>query len=303
MLKLHGLVAFVAIGETGSISAAARRLNLSKSVVSERLTELERELSAKLIQRSTRRLSLTEDGAGFLERAHTILADINSASADIIERRGNLVGPLKIAAPLSFGTLHLGPALYQFLAAHRGVEAILDLDDQNVALTGDGYDMAIRIGQIADNRLLVHRLAISRRILVASPDYVQQNGVPTGPAELEQHRAISYTNRGAADWQFEASGRLLSVRTRTAGLRVNNGEMMRDAALAGLGIALLPTFLVGPFIRDGLLTRIDIGMSAQTDMIYAAFPDRTHQARKARLLIDHLRGSFGNPPHWDDGIA
>src|SRR6267142_2149513 len=185
MLKLEYVAAFVTVVESGSISEAARRMELSKSVVSERLAELERSLGASLLHRTTRKLTLTEDGTAFLERAARIARDVEEATADMAERRGRLVGPLRIAAPVTFGRLHLGPAVYPFLAQNPELELTLDLDDRRVDAAADGYDAVVRHGPIADARLVAWRLAPSRRVLVASPDYLARRGRPTSLAELD----------------------------------------------------------------------------------------------------------------------
>src|SRR5271166_4759778 len=219
-MKLDGIEAFVAAVEAGSISEAARKLRLSKSVVSERLAELERSLGARLLQRTTRKLSLTEDGSAFHERAARILREIEDAATDLSERRGLLTGPLRLSAPVTFGRMHLGPALYPFLAQHPQIELTLDLDDRRVDAAADGYDAVVRHGPIIDSRLMAWRLAPSRRVLVASADYLAREGFPTSIAELEGHRGIFYTNRGVADWRFPGSTDAVVVRARIA-LRVN----------------------------------------------------------------------------------
>jgi DNA-binding transcriptional LysR family regulator len=178
MMKLDGITTFVAVAGAGSISEAARRLRLSKSVVSDRLTELERSLGASLVHRSTRKLSLTEDGVAFLERASSIAREVDEAAAAIAERRGALVGPLRISAPVTFGRMHLGPAIYPFLAKHPRIELTLDLDDRRVDATAEGYDAVVRHGPVADSRMMAWRLAPSRRVLVASPHYLAQHGTP-----------------------------------------------------------------------------------------------------------------------------
>src|SRR5262245_29647484 len=163
MLKLESIEAFVTIAEAGSISEAARRLSLSKSVVSERLAELERSLAARLVQRTTRKMSLSEDGLAFLERSRRILREASEAKAELAARRGALVGPLRLSAPVSFGILHLGPALYRFLDANPGIELSLDLEDRFVDVEADGYDAVVRHGPVRDSRLIAKRLASSAR--------------------------------------------------------------------------------------------------------------------------------------------
>jgi DNA-binding transcriptional LysR family regulator len=304
MMKLEGIAAFVAVRESGSISEAARRLRLSKSVVSERLAELEKTLGAKLLHRTTRRLTLTEDGSAFLERATRITRDIESAAADMAERRGTLAGPLRISAPVTFGRLHLGPALYPFLAAHPEIELTLDLDDRRVDASSGGFDAVVRHGPIFDSRLMAWKLAPSRRVLVASPAYLERQGAPKSIEELAGHRGIFYTNRGVADWRFprvtgSIGGNDAIVVHGKLALGINNGDMIRDAAIAGLGIALLPMFIAGAAVKAGELAVIDIGMQPEPEFIFIAHPDGRNPSAKLRALADHLRKAFGAPPYWD----
>lgn len=299
MLKLDGIATFVAVAEAGSISEAARRLRLSKSVVSERLAELEASLGSTLLHRTTRKLTLTEDGAAFLERAARIVREVDEAAADLAHRRGTLAGPLRISAPVTFGRMHLGPALYPFLAQHPQLELTLDLDDRRVDAAADGYDAVVRHGPIEDSRLVASRLAPSRRLLLASPDYLRRCGTPSSPDELQVHRGIFYMNRGIADWRFQGPSGALIVRAQV-GLRVNNGDMMRDAAVAGLGIALLPSFIAGASIKSGALRVIDIGVQAYTEHLYVAHPEGRRTSAKLRAFIECLRQAFGDPPYWDE---
>jgi DNA-binding transcriptional LysR family regulator len=299
MLKLDGLAAFVAIAEEGSISAAARRLRLPKSVISERLAGLEKSLGTVLMRRTTRKLTLTEDGTTFLVRATRITRDVDEAAAEIVERRGTLQGPLRISAPVTFGQLHLGPALYPFLAVHRGIALTLDLDDRRVSAATEGFDAILRHGPIDDNRLVVWKLAPSRRVLVASPQYFERFGTPRTADVLEDHRGVFYTNRGAADWRFiDARGEAVVVRGQV-GFRANNGTMVLDAAIAGLGIALIPTFIAGNAIKEGQLKIIDIGVKPEAEWIYLAHAEGRQPSAKLRALSEHLKKAFGDPPYWE----
>jgi DNA-binding transcriptional LysR family regulator len=298
MMKIEGIAAFVAVVEAGSVSEAARRLRLSKSVVSERLAELEKTLGAMLVHRTTRKLTLTEDGAAFLERAGRIVREMEDAAADMAERRGTLSGPLRIAAPVSFGRLHLGPALYPFLKAHPQIALTLDMDDRRVDPASDGYDAIIRHGAIADTRLVAWKLARSRRLLVASPDYIERHGKPGSLSDLNDHRGVFYTNRGAADWRFQTEDGTVVIRAML-GLGINNGDMLHDAAIEGLGIALLPTFIAGPTIRDGRLIEIDVAAKPEPEFIYMAHPEGRNPSAKLRAIADHLKKTFGDPPYWD----
>lgn len=298
MIRIEGIAAFVATVEHGSISGAARQLRLSKSVVSERLAELERSLGSALLHRTTRRLGLTEDGAAFLPRAQRIVRDIAEAAADMAERRGTLAGPLRIAAPVTFGHMHLGPALYPFLKSHPEIQLTLDLDDRRIDVASSGHDAIIRQGVIDDTRLIVWKLAKSRRILTASAAYLAEHGTPQSLEDLRHHRGIFYTNRGAADWHFRTNDGPVVIRARQA-LGVNNGDMIRDAVAAGLGIAMLPAFIAGPAVRAGKLVAIPLDLAPDDEWIYMAHAQGRDPSAKLRALRDHLKEAFGDPPYWE----
>ncbi len=296
-MKLDGIAAFLAIVEAGSVSGAGRALNLSKSVVSERLTELERSLGAHLIQRTTRKLSITAQGDAFLERARRIVKEAADARSEIAAHRGELAGPLRVSAPVSFGTLHLGRALHPFLLANPAIQLTLDLDDRFVDVAADGYDAVIRHGKVADTRVIARRIATSKRHLVASPAYLRKHGVPRTPGELEDHMAVLYSIRDA-DWRLKVAKGHVVVRPARF-LRVNNGLVMRDAAVAGVGIALLPTFIVGPELARGTLKKIDVGAATESADIFVAYPTARGVSAKVRALVEALKGAFGNPPYWE----
>jgi DNA-binding transcriptional LysR family regulator len=297
MMKLEGVAAFVAVAEAGSISEAARRMGLAKSVVSERVTELERLLGASLMQRTTRKLTLTGEGQLFLERARRIVRETVEAQAEIAERRGSLSGPLRLAGPIGFGTLHLGRMLNSFLAVHPAIDLSVDLDDKFVDVAADGYDAVIRHGPIQDSRLIAKRLASSRRVLVAAPSYLEQHGAPASLEELGQACAILYSNR-SADWRF-TSGEGETILRPRACLRVNNGVVMRDAALAGLGIALLPTFFMYEQLASGALVQVDVGAEAEGAELYIAYTRNRSASAKVAALTDWLRSEIGTPAYWD----
>jgi DNA-binding transcriptional LysR family regulator len=300
MPKLEGIATFVSIAECGSLTEAARRMRVSRSVVSDRLVELERALGTRLLQRSTRRLSLTEDGSAFLPRALRIVGEVQDAVADLAERHGTLSGPLRISAPVTFGRLHLGPAVYAFLACHPDIGLTLDLNDRRVDPGSDGFDAVVRHGPLDDSELVAWQLAASRRVLVAAPGYLARHGRPASPAELAGHRGIFYTNRGSEDWRFGRRDRACIVQARL-GVALNNGDMMCDAAIAGLGIALLPTFIVSAPLRDGRLAIVDIGVQAEEEYLYIAHHDGRNPSAKLRALAAWLREAFGDPPYWDGG--
>lgn len=297
MMKLDGIAAFVAAAEEGSISGAARRLGVTKSVVSDRLAELERVLGTALLQRTTRKLSVTTDGVAFLERARRIARESAEAVAELSVRRGSLSGPLRLSAPVSFGTLHLGPALFPFLRDNPGIDLTVELSDHFVDAAGDGFDAVIRHADVRDRHLVVKRLARSRRLLVAAPSYLAARGRPRTLDDLAAHAAILYTGR-EADWRFTHRGKVTVVRPARA-LRVNNGILMRDAAVAGLGITLLPTFMSHPERQRGTLEVLDVNASADGAEVHLLYPREHGGSAKLQALATHLRGAFGEPPYWD----
>lgn len=297
MLKLESLLTFVTTADVGSISEAARRLQISKSVASERLVDLERTVGATLMHRSTRKLTLTEDGVVFLERARRILHDVAEATAEVSDRRGALVGPLRVSAPVSFGLLHLWPAVSAFLRRYPRIDLSLDLNDRFVGAT-DGFDAVIRHGPAPGKGWRTLSIAPSRRVLVASPAYLKANRAPRSLEDLARHRGIIYSNRGASDWRFRQSDRWSVVRPR-ASLRVNNGILMREAALEGLGIALLATFIVHDHLAAGRLSVVDIGAEAESATIFVAYPTDRQVSPKVLALAEHLRSTFGPLPYWD----
>jgi DNA-binding transcriptional LysR family regulator len=297
MMKLEGLAAFTAVADAGSISEAARRLGLPKSVISERLVELERTLGGRLAQRTTRKLSLTEDGLAFLPRARRILQEAQDGRDEFAERRGELSGPLRLSAPISFGCLHLAPTLIGFMKQHPRIAVSLELDDRFVDIAAGGFDAVIRHGPVGDGRLVTHRLAPGGRVLIASAAYLTAHGEPRSLEALEGHRAILYSHR-ETDWRFQAADGVRVVRP-IAGLRVNNGMFIRDAALAGLGIALVPAFIVPEELRSGAVKALNVGYEPEGADLNIAYPrDRTSSA-KLLALTRHLRLAFGSPPYWE----
>ena len=298
MLNLDAVSTFIAIAATRSFTDAARQLALSKSVVSERLQELERSLGTKLLQRTTRRVSLTSDGAAFYERAKRIVREAELAAAEIADHRGKVAGSLRISAPVSFGYLHLGAALFGFLAQYPDIDLALDLEDRFVDLLDEGYDAVVRHGPIQSRRVIVKLLATSTRLLVASPGYLKRWGHPTSLEDLKQHRGILYSYRGAADWRFRVGRRFTTVQPHTA-LRLNNGLLMRDAAVQGLGVTLLATFLLEAPLRERSLKVIDIGAQAEAAALYIGYPDHLRGSPKIRALTSWLQTSFGDPPYWE----
>ena len=299
-MTLDGLVAFIAVANTGSFSEAARQLRLSKSTVSERLTELERALGASLLQRNSRQLALTADGTAFLDRAKRIVAEADRAAEELARRRGEIAGPLRISAPRGFGDTHLGPALYSFMERFPEVTITAELDDR-VGDAAGGYDAIIRIAPGEMPKMPTETLTVSRRTLVAAPAYLAHFGRPQTIEDLARHKAIHYMDRNPDDWNFKTGNESIVARVAPR-LRVTSCLAMRDAAIAGLGIASLPTFHSHEALRSGALEIIDIGADPDLTPISIAYQNGAPPSARLTALIDHLKRAFGDPPYWDSDI-
>lgn len=299
MLSLDALQIFVRIAETGSFSAAARDLALSKSAASKKLAALEDRLGARLINRTTRRLSLTEAGADFLERAQRILAELDEAAQAVGRLTDEPRGTLRVNAPMSFGILHVAPALADFVGRYPELGVTLDLDDRRVSLIDEGYDVAVRIADLPDSSLVARKLAPARQVVCACPAYWARHGEPTHPRDLARHNCLIYTYLPTyGEWHFRGPGGPLSVRVEGK-LHANNGDVLREAALAGLGVFLAPTFLVGDDLRAGRLKAVLQGTADDSLAVYAVYPHRRHLSVKVRAFVDFLAERFGPQPYWD----
>lgn len=300
MDRLSALEVFVAVAERGSFSQAAEVLGLSNSAVSKQVAALEARLGVRLLNRTTRRVALTEVGQAYCERARAVLADLAEADAAAARLHQEARGLVKVSAPVSFAVMHLAGPVAGFMAAHPRVEVDLVLNDRFVDIVQEGFDLAIRIGQLADSSLRARRIAPVRRVLAASPAYLARAGTPATPDDLTSHACIRYAISGDT-WELEREGAPgTAARIRTAGpLRVNNGDMIREAALEGLGIVNLPTFIIGEDMAKGRLVRVLPDWCASTIALHAVYPPGRALSAKVRLLIDHLAQSFGPVPPWD----
>lgn len=294
----------MAVVETASFSRAAARLRLGKSVVSRRISLLEKDLGVQLLQRTTRSLSMTGPGREFYERALRILADLDEAEQSIADTSAALRGRLRIAAPLSFGLRHLSATLNDFLHQHPAIELDVDLNDRKIDLVEEGFDLALRIGDMPDSSLLARRLGTARFVTCASPDYLARQGTPTHPRELSNHVGLHYTNIAPAQaWQFDdGSGQLLGAIPGIR-LRANNGDLLANAAVAGLGVVNIPTFTAGEMIVQGSLVPILEAYRRPPMGIHAVFPPGRLIARRTRDLVDFLANRIGDLPAWDRAIG
>lgn len=299
---LEDIDAFLHVVEAGSISGAATRLNLAKSVVSKRISDLERALGVALLHRTTHGVAPTDEGKAFHAHGCAVMDRLDAAVEDVSASDGELSGALRITAPTSFGTLHLGPILASFLQQYPRIDATVDLDDRVVDLQNSGHDVAIRIAPLPESSLIARRLCTSRRLVCCSPGYAEHEGLPESIGAITSHACIGYGNvRSSHIWHFEpehAGGevRSLTVRSRFV---ANNGEIMRDAAIAGLGLAVLPTFIAAEALADGRLINAMPGVQPTADPIHAVYTETRRSSRKVKALIEHVQTALEEPPAWE----
>lgn len=294
------MTTFVAVVETGSFSAAALRLSQAKSATSRLVSALEEHLGAQLLNRTTRRLSITEAGRDFYEQAVRILSDLQEAEASLASDQNALRGRLRMAAPLSFGLLHLAPALEEFMLLHPELVLDLDLDDRRINLIEEGFDLGLRIGALEDSSLVAKPLAPIRMCLCASPDYLHRHGTPRTPADLGFHAGLVYGNvPEAQQWRLlDAAGKGYSVKVPVR-LRANNGDLLLQAAIAGLGLVATPSFLAWRALASGQLVQLLPNYQLPASQAFAIYPSRRRLAERVRVLIDFLAARFGKTPYWD----
>ncbi len=301
MSNLTDMEIFARVVSAGSMSAAGREMNLSPAVVSKRIRRLEDKLGTRLLQRTTRQIAMTEAGQGFYERVVAILASVEEAEAFVSRGSAQARGTLKVAAPTSFGRLHIAPYLGQFLESNPDLSVNLDLDDGFVDIVGDGYDLAIRIAELSDSSLVARRLAPIHRILCAAPEYLARHGEPQSIQDLtDNHVCLAAVNQDP--WRLVGPHGLENVRT-LAPVRTNSSEVVRECLLAGVGIALRSTWDIGPELREGKLKIILPDYRASKDVgLHAVYPSRRFLPAKVRVFIDFLAQLYGPSPYWDDGL-
>ena len=284
---------FVAVAEAGSFVRATETLNLSKTAVSRLVSDLEARLGARLLHRTTRKLSLTPEGELFLERCRQLLDGVAQAEAELSVHAGEAIGLLRINVPVTFGVLHLAPLWPRFMALHPRVTLDMTLSDRVVDLVEEGYDLAVRISKLRASSLVSRQLTTTRLVLCASPQYLQKYGIPGHPSEIANHRVIAYSLLSTGDqWAFDGPEGPVTVRV-TPRMITNSGDTCCAAALQHQGIVLQPTFLVGPHLISGALVEVLPQFRAVELGVYAIFPTRTHLTPKVRALIDFLIEAFG----------
>ncbi len=300
MDRFEALESFVRVVEAGSISGAADRLGVAKSAVSRRLADLEQHLGVQLFRRTTRRMDLTDTGRSLYERALRLLADWQETEQAVSSEHGALSGSLRVAAPLSFGLLHLSDAVTDFLALHPQIRFDLDFNDRQVDILQESFDVAIRIADLEDSTLIARRIAPVRLVLTGSPAYLQAHGTPQSPQALSTHRCLTYTHLAdPGAWRYlDAQGQPAQVRIQPV-LQANNGDFLRRAAVQGLGLSLQPLFICYRSIEKGELVPLLSDCHWQHLNAFAVYPQTRHLSQRVRAFVEFLQARFAGVPYWE----
>ncbi len=295
MNQLEDMRLFVQTVDSGSFTDAADKLGLSKQFVSKRLIALEARLGVQLLVRTTRSLRTTDVGQQYYEQAARVVQEVDGIEHAIARQNATPRGRLRISAPMTFGTLHLSPAIPRFLAAYPEVNLELELDDRTVDLVAEGFDAGVRIGVLPDSSLIGVRVSQMELVTCCSPDYLARNGTPTRPQDLPQHHCLPYGHRRHVEWSFASQGNpsLVAISGR---LCANNGEVLRDAACAGLGITQLPTFIVGAALHDGRLVTVLDSYRPPISGVYVIYPGHRQPSLAVRAFTEFMRSTFATPP-------
>lgn len=298
MSELDDIRSFVAVVDSGGFGRAGRSLGLSKSIVSRRVARLEADLGTRLLSRTTRGVSPTEAGLEFKARGERILAELTEAREAVALQAGGVAGRLRLSMPLSFGIHHAAPVLAELARRHPRLEIDAEASDRQVDLISERFDMAIRIGVLKDSSLVARRITSVRGIVVGSPAYLAGHGRPATPADLTGHECLIYTGGAVPDWNFKVNRRLVSVRP-SGRLRSDNGDTLLQWAEAGLGLALLPSFIAGEAIRAGRVEPVLVEFPLPESGLYVVRPPGAYVSGKVRVLTDLLVERFGSAATWD----
>lgn len=299
MDRLKQLESFVAVAAKGSLTATAQAEGVAPAVVGRRIDALEQRLGVKLLVRTTRRITLTHEGSAFLEHCQRLLADLASAEASVSAGGVKASGHLRITAPAGFGRRHVAPLVPGFVARHPDVSVSLNLSDRIVDIVNEGYDCAVRVGDLPDSSLVGLRLADNRRLCVAAPAYLARAGAPARPDDLAQHECLTLSSDASQTrgWAFAVDGELVHVRPGGR-LDCSDGQVLHDWCLRGLGIAWRSTWEVTRDVAEGRLQVVLADFAAPPNGIYAVIPQRKLLPLRVRLWIDHLKHTWGDPAYW-----
>jgi DNA-binding transcriptional LysR family regulator len=304
MDRLKQIESFVAVSTKGSLTAAALAEGVAPAVIGRRIDALEERLGVKLLVRTTRRISLTHEGSAFLEDCQRLLADLGNAEASVTAGGVKASGHLRVTAPAGFGRRHVAPLVPGFLAQHAEVSLSLNLSDRVVDIVNEGFDCAVRVGDLPDSSLVSVRLADNRRLCVATPAYLARAGTPQSPAELTKHQCLTLSSDASQTrgWAFLVEGEVTHLRPGGR-LDCSDGQVLHDWCLAGQGIAWRSTWEVEGDICAGRLVPLLGNYAAPPNGIYAVFPQRRHLPLRVRLWIDYVKHSFGDPAYWAAAAA
>ena len=302
MDRLKQIESFAAVAGKGSLTAAAQAEGVAPAVIGRRIDALEERLGVKLLVRTTRRLTLTHEGSAFLEDCQRILADIANAEASVSAGGVKASGHLRITAPAGFGRRHVAPLVPKFLALHPDVSLSLNLSDRVVDIVNEGFDSAVRVGDLPDSSLVSVRLADNRRLCVAAPSYLRRAGTPRHPSELMRHDCLLLSSDASQTrgWAFRVDGEVTHLRPGGR-LDCSDGQVLHTWCLQGLGLAWRSTWEVEEQIAAGELQEVLAEFAAPPNGIYAVVPQRRHLPLRVRLWIDFLKHSFGDPGYWRGG--
>jgi DNA-binding transcriptional LysR family regulator len=289
---------FVEVAARGSLTAAARSEGIAPAMIGRRLDALEERLGVKLLQRTTRKIALTNEGVAFLEDCQRILAELEEAESAVSERSARASGHLLISAPAGFGRQHVAPLIPSFLAHHGGVSVTLNLNDRVVDLIGEGIDVAIRIAALSDSSLIGVKLADNKRVVVAAPAYVKRHGAPASLDDLAKHNCLAMSSEGSQrGWTFRQNGKNVTLKV-TGNMVCNDGAVLHDWALSGKGLAWRSMWEVGNAIESGHLVTVLDEFAAPGNDIYAVFAQRRHLPLRIRAFVDFLRHAYSQPGYW-----
>jgi DNA-binding transcriptional LysR family regulator len=299
MDKFQEMRTFVGVVDSGSFVGAADALEMSKPAVSRYIGELESRLGVRLLQRTTRKLSLTKEGEVFYVRCKELLANVDEAEAEITSHSGEAAGQLKLSVPVAFGELHLAPLWARFMARHPKVTPDVTLSDRVADLVEEGFDAAVRIMELSNSSLISRKLTSTRVVLCASPKYLKRHGAPKHPSDLAHHDVLDYTLRAMGEnWQFDGPEGRIVVKVAPK-FRSNSGGTCRSGALQHMGLILQPDFLVGEDLRSGTLVEVLPQYRSHDIGVYAVYPTRKHVSPKVRMLVEFLLEAFRTKP-WPE---
>ncbi len=299
MNKLNSMINFVEVVKENSFTLASDKKGLSRAQMSKSVMQLEEHLNTQLLNRTTRKISLTETGKIYYERCRDILQEIEEIEAITSAQTGIPHGRLTLCAPTSFSIQHLNEAIADYLKQYPQVQISLSLSDRFIDVVDEGFDLVIRIAELEDSSLIARKIAPCKRVLCASPDYLRKNGTPTVPQDLSLHQCLQYSNDLKPDtWILKGPNGIEQIKVNGP-LCVDNGDILKNAALCGLGIISLPTFIVGNELYKNTLQQVLVEYVLPEISIYALFPSRRYLSAKVRTFIDFISNYFGETPEWD----